>query len=107
METKICSKCKIEKEFIEFSKRKIEKDGLNRQCKECIKIYSRKYDKQYRMDKADKIKEHSEKYRKKNRLKMFEYRKQYRKINADKIKAYNIKNADKIKEYQKRYRMMN
>lgn len=33
---RICSKCKIEKQIIEFSERKDAKDGLNRKCKSCV-----------------------------------------------------------------------
>jgi hypothetical protein len=35
--TKICSKCKIEKDESEFSKSKDKKDGLYCNCKKCIK----------------------------------------------------------------------
>lgn len=35
MKTKICSKCKIEKDITEFWKCKSNKDGLNYYCKKC------------------------------------------------------------------------
>ena len=35
MKTKICSKCKQEKDIILFSKRKDSKDGYRNICKEC------------------------------------------------------------------------
>jgi len=40
-ETKICSKCSIEKSVDEFGVRKDTKDGLNSCCKECIRIRSK------------------------------------------------------------------
>lgn len=41
--TKICSKCKIEKENDEFSKNKNTKDGLNAWCKPCNSDYKKIY----------------------------------------------------------------
>jgi hypothetical protein len=52
------------------------------------KAYSDEYQKAYRTNNADKIKER-------------------RTNNADKAKAYRINNADKIKAYQKEYRTNN
>ena len=36
---KICKKCGIEKEFKEFYKHKLMKDGFNNDCKVCISEY--------------------------------------------------------------------
>lgn len=35
MDTKVCSKCKIEKPITEFYKNKLKSDGLQSECKEC------------------------------------------------------------------------
>jgi hypothetical protein len=43
METKICSKCKIEKSVTLFSKDKNRKDGLKLYCNDCRKIESKIY----------------------------------------------------------------
>jgi len=43
MQTKICSKCKEEKEVCEFNTRKILKDGYRGYCKNCHLDYSEKY----------------------------------------------------------------
>ena len=51
---KTCSKCKIEKPFEGFCKRKDMKDGLNKQCKSCNAEYRR----------SDAQRAASEKYRK-------------------------------------------
>lgn len=37
MESKICTKCKIEKPNLEFNKKKSSKDGMSSYCKECNK----------------------------------------------------------------------
>lgn len=39
MQKKICTKCKIEKQLNEFSKKKSTKDGLKCECKACEKLY--------------------------------------------------------------------
>jgi hypothetical protein len=40
---KTCTKCKMEKELFEFSKKAGGKDGLQRQCKQCAASYLKKY----------------------------------------------------------------
>ena len=45
METKICSKCKIEKSTEEFKKVKQNSDGLHSWCCECSKNYNKVYQK--------------------------------------------------------------
>lgn len=40
---KCCSRCKIEKDYTEFSKNKSTTDGLNYQCKICFKEYYSKH----------------------------------------------------------------
>jgi hypothetical protein len=39
METKICSKCKVEKDICEYSNDKTKKDGLRPECKLCKKKF--------------------------------------------------------------------
>lgn len=43
METKICTKCNIEKKITEFSKQKRGKFGVRSVCKSCIIIYRKDY----------------------------------------------------------------
>ena len=43
MEKRICSKCKIPKDYGEFNKNKTGKYGLNSRCKKCIIEYNKKY----------------------------------------------------------------
>ena len=41
METKTCTKCKIEKALTQFQVRKMSKDGLTARCKSCLSEYDR------------------------------------------------------------------
>jgi len=44
MSSKVCTKCKIDKPFTEFSKKKTSPDGLQYICKQCHREYSHEYD---------------------------------------------------------------
>lgn len=47
IKTKICGRCKILKNSLEFNKNKARYDGLHSVCKECRKIVNPKYSKKY------------------------------------------------------------
>jgi len=55
---KKCSKCKVEKELTEFSKDKVNKNGLQSYCKKC----SSKYKKEYRKNNLEKIRKDYKNY---------------------------------------------
>jgi 5-methylcytosine-specific restriction endonuclease McrA len=94
---KICSKCKIEKQLTNFSKRSGTKDGLRSCCKDCDRLYAK--------ENIDKIKSYrmSEKNKEKRRL---EY-----KLNHDSFleykRNYKIKNKDKIRLVDINWRSLN
>ena len=93
--TKICSRCKFEKDFTEFVKCSQAKDGLRSSCKECSS--------KYYQDNKEKITAREKQYRQDNKEKIAEYRKQYN-------KKYYLNNKDKyIKRYvswrRRRHRM--
>jgi len=84
---KKCSKCGVEKDFSEFSKRQSS-------CKCCKKKYYednkerlREYNKQY----YEANKEEAKQYRENNKEHYKEYHKKYRKSNKEKKKEYNKK----------------
>jgi hypothetical protein len=74
METKICSKCKIEKILNDFRLDITKKDGLRSDCKDCVK----KYELQKRINNPNMIKEKLSKFYEKNPEKRKEYRKNYK-----------------------------
>ena len=95
METKICTKCKVEKTISEFYRRKISKDGLRSQCKACDKSAFEAW----RVN-------NPEKYKSSNRESIRKY------YNTDKGRLAMLNNTKKWKEnnmgryleYQKKWR---
>jgi hypothetical protein len=99
METKICSKCKEEKELCLFGLNKKSKDGLKCYCNECRKIES----KLYRENNKEKRKETLKKFYVNNKEKELLRFKKYREENPEKrketCKKYNQNNREKYNEY--------
>ena len=91
METKICSKCKEEKNVCEFGNDKSRKNNLSYLCKECLILKSKKY----KENNKDKITFYLEEYRQKNKEKLKVARTEYRKKNKEKIKKYGRYYSDK------------
>ena len=107
MQTKICSKCKIEKNICEFHKCSKTKNGFRSKCKLCINKESRDYSKNNR-DIRYKI---QKEWRVKNQEKIKNYRKKYYDENPDnfiKISSeYRKKNPEKVKKQLKEYYLKN
>jgi len=109
METKICSKCNINKEISNFHKWKYGPDGYKRICKECRKLetksyYNKNYKKiklkvsKYRKSNPDKVKEIKQKIYEKNKERILIVNKLYRENNREKRNEYvrNRKLTDPI-----------
>jgi hypothetical protein len=103
---KICPKCKIKKDLSEFHKDKRRIDGYSYHCKECRKIYSKKYQekninkiRKYLKDNHDTILEKSKKYKLKNKERFKERDRKYYELNREIInvrhKKYQKENKDK------------
>lgn len=130
---KICPNCLVKKDSSGFGKCASKKDGLQSNCKDCRKDYSKKNKEalkkkasKYYRENAAIIKERSSKCRKENKERIREYKQEYREKNREQLndkqkeyarnnkeardeygKAYYQKNADKIKDYQKEYAKAN
>jgi len=103
MKTKVCSKCKKEKERKEFSLDRRQKHELYFKCKSCVKAH-------YEANK-EKIAERIKAYRENNKEKIAERKKAYNEANKEKIaersKAYHEANKEKIAERKKAYKQSN
>lgn len=128
---KICIKCNLEKDVLDFTKNLRNKDGLESICKVCrsLKIKENYYLKkeeinkkrreEYNLNVEEINKKRRNKYQK-NKKEILEKQKEYKNNNEEyqkkykeyqkeyqksvKYKEYKIKNKDKIKEYEKEYR---
>ena len=80
---KKCSKCKVEKEFTDFSKNRSRKDGLHHQCKSCVKDY-------YEANKED-IAAYSKAHFEANREKRKEQKKEYQRNRRKSDPLYKLK----------------
>ena len=78
---KTCTKCKVEKDVVEFHKNKYKKDGLKSECKYCQK-----------------------EYREANKELIKERKKKYYKANKEKIKAYKEATREHRNEWRKQKR---
>ena len=94
METKVCAKCKEEKELSEFNKSRRHKTGHKSRCRLCSHQHNKKW---YSENK------HIERARKQERAKIPEVREKSR-IRA---KAYRDKNQEKIRIYHQEYYLAN
>lgn len=118
MGKKICSKCNIEKELLDFNKNKLSKDGYKPCCRECQKIESKIYKqknkkkikeqgKEYYINNKDRIIIVHADYLNRERVKILDYRKNYYKNNKEKHiikqKIYREKNREKINKNKRRY----
>ena len=95
MKTKICSKCKIEKDVCEFFTDKSKKEGVYPSCKVCKK--------QYFSNNDVKIKD----YQQKRRMNNPDYGKQFREKNPDYVKNYYINNRTKMIDSVKKHYFKN
>lgn len=99
MESKMCNKCSIEKQLIQFSKDKTRKDGYSYTCKSCKNKYTKKwYD-----DNKGVIKEHYLE----NKEEVLQKRKDYYNKNKDIVlvrhKVYRNKRLEEDPLFKLRY----
>ena len=99
MKTKVCTKCKVEKELSEFHKSKNGKYGVNSRCKVCIKKYDKERNEEYlqRPEVKKRQKEYQKEYSQKPEVR--EHRRKSRKewYHRPEVKEHRCK-------YQSEYR---
>jgi len=99
METKVCTKCKVEKEVNQFNNDKTAKDKLNLQCKECHK--------EYRINNKQRIKEYNKEYKINNKNYYKNYSKEYYKNNKEIIAENKRKNFNKRMQLEPLFKLSN
>ncbi len=116
--SKICSKCKINKQDSEFSKQSSTATGLRSRCKSCIsedgQINAEKINAQhaeYYIKNKERINLANKAYREKNKKKISSLNKNYRSSNKEKIasylKDYGKSNKASLSGYYKNYYLKN
>ncbi len=98
-QTKICNKCKVEKELIWFNKNNRRKDGLDNHCKDCTREYMNSLRPRY--------KEKSKEYYEQNKEYIAKQKKERYQIDKEEIKAqvkkYRENNKDKVLNRNRNY----
>jgi len=107
METKICCKCKLNKELSKFGKHKRSKDGLRYECNTCHSLDSKKN----REENPEKITNIKKKNYNLNKELSLSRSKLWRKLNPDKFndsqKQWKLNNKEKYDLYLKTWRSEN
>ena len=96
METKVCSKCKEEKNICEFYKRNETKDGYRSDCKICFNEKCL----MYRLNNKEKIKNRQKEYFQKNKQSHLKKKQNWRKNNPEEYKTQNKNYWEKTKDIQ-------
>jgi hypothetical protein len=103
MDTKVCSKCGVEKALCEFNRQKDGKYGRHSRCKMCVKAY--------REANREKAITYSRKYYQENKDLLYEKKKAHNEANKEAIKersnAYYEANKETIKERNSSYYQKN
>ena len=101
---KKCSKCKEEKSLDCFDLSKNGGYGVQSYCKDCMRIFKKKY---YSKNK-EKINKHSREYHLKNKEKINKYDREYYSKNKEKIaerqREYKLKNREKVRKKSREQR---
>lgn len=105
--TKICNKCKVEKELDMFTNLKSSKDGKNLHCKEC----NHRASKEYRLKNKAKIRKIKQKKYQENKEKILVQRKEYYEKNREdvlqRVSNYTEENREEINEKRRESRKQN
>ena len=99
MQTKMCSKCGIEKPLSDFHKDKRDRSGVRSICKLCRKKYCE--------ENKERINQYNKQYYQENKEKLNTIKRQYYLDNKDYYEQYRIENKDYFKQYFKQYQINN
>ncbi len=104
---KKCRLCGEMKEITEFHKKNGAPDGVRNECKECVKIYLKKW--KDTPEYKQREKEYDDKRYSEKREKILERKKEHYQENRDKLLAYKkeYRSTDEYKEHNKKWRSDN
>ena len=104
---KKCNKCEVEKTISHFGKAKVNSDGYNNRCKQCIGEYQAIY----RANNIAKAMEYNKEYYKDNNDSILQQKKMYYQENKETLvpekRIYYSENRDEILEGKKQYYQKN
>lgn len=111
VDTKVCTKCKIEKTLTEFPKKKSTKDGLYQYCKSCKSMD----DKLYREGNRDKVlakkfkyySDNKEEINAKRRIYYHENKEEINLLRKERDREYRVLNRELLRERHKKWRENN
>jgi hypothetical protein len=107
MQTKVCSKCEVEKGLGKFHKQKGGKYGVRSYCKDCANLSYKEY---YGENREERL-EYNKQYHEENRERRLECEKQRYQKNREGIlerqKQYYQQNRERIAERHKQYQQEN
>ena len=99
IQTKTCSRCKLENPLDEFNKNKSTKDGYYHWCKKCLK--------EYREANKERIAERNKRYREANKEKVSGRKKQWYEANkervSDRMKQWYEANKERVLTQRSQY----
>ena len=96
MQTKTCTKCKVEKPLTEYHKQKLGKYGVTSRCKGCASEIARERHREYYQ--RPEVKEHMRKYRRE-----YNQRPEIRKHKREYRREYN--HRPEVKEHTREYQL--
>lgn len=102
--TKICSKCKQEKDIELFNKKKSSKDGYDTICKECQHIYDearKEKRREYTKQRSAEKREYYRKYNQEHREEKLRYNQEHNEKQKQYCRDYRLKNIDRLRLYDR------
>ena len=109
--TKICKKCCLEKQLVDFYRNNKMKDGYLNHCKECNDIKTKECRLKNQVKNKETRKKYLEKHKEQIAISSKLYHDNYYDLNKEKIiqyqKEYYVNNIGSKREYDKEYRLLN
>ena len=100
---KVCSKCKLEKDFAEYYKSKASKSGYQTYCKDCTKLKNASYLPDYQLTNRKELYRKNKEWSDKNKQYKIEYSKTYYINNREKLRVNGKRHYEENKHLYLHY----